>query len=427
MSWLFWLFDEKELKQADLIVIGAGASGLMASITAADLGLSVIVLESMPLPARKLGISGKGRGNLTNMAPLQEFLRHFNNPRFLKASFAHFFNKELIDFFAREGLKTAEERGKRVFVASGRATDASRCLHKAAVKRGVKLLLNTKAKSLIIKNKTCVGVLAETGEQLFSCCVLLASGGKSYPKTGSTGHGYEMAREAGHAITKLLPALTALKPKISFLPDLNGLTLKNVYVSLIINGKKECGEMGEMQFIGGFLGGPIVITLSKKAVNAISLGQRAELLFDLKPALSYEKLDARILRDIALSPKGRLISLLGALMPQALARYFLKTSGLSSDISNSELNKAQRRLIISFLKELRFEVNGSAGFNQAITTSGGVDCAEINPNTLESKLIKNLYFAGEVIDIDADTGGFNLQAAFSTGYLAAVSIKKAIK
>lgn len=416
------------MSSIDLLVIGAGPAGLMAAIKASDEGLRVCIVESMPKPARKLGISGKGRGNLTNTAPLPNFLKHFNlHGRFLKASFAAFFNTDLVAFFESEGLKTAEERGGRVFVSSNRATDAVKCLHEAVEKRRVKLLTSSPAKRLLIENQRCTGVILENGKTIIATRTLLATGGLSYPLTGSTGAGIEMARACGHKIVTPLPSLVALKPENPLPVNLDGVTLKNVSAELRINGKKAAAEFGEMSFLDGYLAGPIIISLSRAAVQALHEQHPVEIIVDLKPALDYATLDRRILREIEANPGISVAGIIAKLLPADMRAYCLKQTDLTGELKASQMNASQRKSLRNWLKEQHYKIIGHAPWEQAIVTAGGVSTADINPNTLESKVIANLQFAGEIIDIDADTGGYNLQAAFSTGWLAGLSAAQAIK
>lgn len=416
------------MNNIDLLVIGAGPAGLLAAIKAADEGLRVIVLESMPRPARKLGISGKGRGNLTNTAPYKEFLKHFNNEgRFLKTALKTFFSTDLLDFFASEGLKTVEERGGRVFVASEKATDAVACLHNAAEKRKIKILTNSAVKSLIVENKCCIGAVAITGQRFLADATLLATGGLSYPLTGSTGDGFRFARNCGHEIVTPLPSLVGLKPEKPFPDELNGITMRNASAELRSGGKKIAGEFGDMTFLDGYLAGPTIITLSRKAVPELAKNQTVEIVLDLKPALDHAKLDLRLQRDIEQNKSGSLEGIVARLLPSEMRQFCLKETGLSGFIKASQVSAEQRRILRNWLKEVRFKIIGHAPWSQAIVTAGGVSTNQVNPTTMESKIVKNLYFAGEILDIDADTGGYNLQAAFSTGWLAGKAVAAARK
>lgn len=400
----------------------------MAAIKAADEGLNVCIVESMPRPARKLGIAGKGRGNLTNTASLSEFLKHFNNRgRFLKASFAAFFNEDLRSFFEQAGVKTVEERGGRVFVASGRATDAVRCLHKQAEQRKIKIITGTAVSDLIIEQHSCRGAILRNGQKIIAKKTLLATGGLSYPLTGSTGDGLRMAKKYGHSIVTPLPSLVALKPQTPLPAYLQGLSLKNVLAELRIDGKKAAAEFGEMAFLDGYLAGPIIITLSRAAVQALHRQQQVAIIIDLKPALDHATLDRRLLREIDADRNKTISGLLASLLPAEMRRYCLEQTALNGNNKTGQLNSQQRRLLRNWLKEASFAISEPAPWEQAIVTAGGITTAEIDANTLASKLIDNLHFAGEIIDFDADTGGYNLQAAFSTGWLAGQSIARAIK
>jgi predicted Rossmann fold flavoprotein len=404
-----------------LIVVGAGPAGLIAAITAADAGQVVTIFESMPKPARKLGISGKGRGNITNTASYDKFLLHFNNRgRFLKTAFKKFFNKELVEFLAKEGLPTTEERGGRVFTSSGKATDIVNCLHKAVLKRGIKLMLGTPVKELLIKDGKCIGVSTGT-IKYYASNVIIATGGLSYPGTGSTGDGLRFAKNCGHEIIKPLPSLCGLKPKIPLPGYLEGVAPRNINAQLFIDGKKTAEEFGEMLFQDGYLAGPVIITLSRLAVPALDKKCKCEILIDLKPALDHQKLDKRLLRDIQEKKDQRFVDIIGGLLPNGLRQYCIKSLKLNTTVKADQTTAETRKNLRIWLKELKFEIIGHAPWEQAIVTAGGVSTKDINPTTMESRKIKNLYFAGEIIDIDADTGGFNLQAAFSTGYLAAIS------
>ena len=413
------------MSSTDLLVIGAGPAGLMAAIKAADEGLKVTILESMPRPARKLGISGKGRGNLTNTAPFNDFLKHFNNEgRFLKSAFKAFFNTDLINFFEQEGLKTVEERGGRVFVASGKATEAVACLHRAAEKRKVTIYTGTPVKELIVKSSQCYGAITTDNRTFYAGSTLLATGGLSYPLTGSTGDGLRLARLCGHEIVPPLPSLVALKPEVSLPSAIEGIALRNVAVELRCNGKKTGEEFGEMSFLDGYLAGPVIITLSRKAVPEMADGKRCEIIVDLKPALDYAKLDKRILRDIEENAGTTLENIVAKLLPAGMRQFCLQQTGLNGQIKAAQITSEHRKILRNWLKELKFTLCGQGPWEQAIVTAGGVSTRQVNPATLESKIVKNLYFAGEILDIDADTGGYNLQAAFSTGWLVGQSIKK---
>ncbi len=412
------------MNRKSLIVVGAGPAGLMAAITAADAGQVVTIFEAMPKPARKLGISGKGRGNVTNTDPYDKFLLHFNNKgRFLKTAFKKFFNEDLIQFLRKENLPTVIERGGRVFTATGKATDIVNCLHKAITKRGINLKTQTPIKDLIIKDGKCIGVSTEKSN-FYANNVVIATGGLSYPATGSTGDGLRLAKKYGHTIINPLPSLCALKTKTPLPKYLEGVAPRNINVKLFVNGKKASEEFGEMLFQDGCLAGPVMITLSRIAVPALEEKRKCEIVIDFKPALDYSKLDKRILRDIQEKKEVPFVSLIGGLLPNGLRQYCIKSLNLDSKVKSNQTTADCRKKLEKWLKELKFEITGHTSWEQAIVTAGGVSTKEIDSTTMQSKLIKNLYFAGEIIDIDADTGGYNLQAAFSTGHLAGYSVSE---
>jgi predicted Rossmann fold flavoprotein len=390
----------------------------MAAISAADQGIKSVVLEAMPKPALKLGISGKGRGNLTNTAQYSEFLKHFNQKgRFLKFCFKNFFNQELLDFFHHEGLKTNAERGGRIFTASGKATDAAKSLVNAASKRGVKILVGQRVVK-IARDESGFKAITQVGRN-FSCQVLLlATGGKSYPLTGSCGDGYGFGTAMGHKVTQLFPSLVALKPEKNLPGNLNGLLLKNIELQLRADGRKIAAEFGEMQFIDGYLGGATAITLSRTAVPLLHDKKQVRLCIDLKPALSHEKLDQRLLRDLKQLQTRPVKEMLAGLLPAPMVEFCAEELGISTKSLCREFSAVDRRKLRNWLKELCFDIVEAGPWSQAIVTAGGIDTGEINPQSMESRLVENLFFAGELIDIDADTGGYNLQAAFSTGWLA---------
>ncbi len=395
---------------------------MIASIAAARRGLKVTVLEKMSKPGRKLGISGKGRGNLTNTADYKTFLSHFNNSgRFLKFAFKKFFSDHLLDFFYELGLKCVNERGGRVFTAGGKATDAVRCLHETAIKLGVKFETDFSVKDLQIKDGVCLGVVAESGEKLNAVATLLCTGGLSYPLTGSTGDGLRMASQHGHKIVTPRPSLVPLKSDITIPDSLDRQILKNISAQLRVDGRKAAVEFGEMAFLDGFLAGPVIITLSRTAVAEIIEKKQVEIAVDLKPALDHQQIDRRLLREIEKDPKLTLASLLRKLLPSSMPVFFCERLGISPELSASRLKAEQRKLIRNALKDFVFPITGYAPWSQAIVTAGGIETSEVATATMESKIIQNLYFAGEILNIDADTGGYNLQAAFSTGWLAANS------
>jgi predicted Rossmann fold flavoprotein len=410
-----------------VIIIGGGAAGLLAAGTAAGNGASVTIIEKMYRPGRKIRITGKGRCNLTNIAPLPEFLRHFGkHNKFLQPAFQAFFSNDLTVMLTRLRVPTITERGGRVFPASGQAGDVVDALVGWAHSRGVKIIADTSATGFRVEDGRIAGVEAkgkhdQKPRTLSAEAVIIATGGKSYPATGSTGDGYRLAESAGHTIIPARPALVPLEVKGDLPARLEGLDLKNINVSLFIDGKKKAEDFKEIMFTDFGMSGPAILSLSKMAVDAIRLRQAVEISIDLKPALDYNQLDHRLLRDIKEHGNQQYKALLKGLLPRKLIPVFAELTKIPEDLIIHQLTADQRKRLRNILKDFRFVITGYRDFNEAVITAGGVSIKEIDPNTLESKLIRGLYFAGEVIDIDADTGGFNLQAAFSTGYLAGKS------
>lgn len=401
-----------------VVVVGGGASGLMAAGSAAECGAEVILLEKMKTAARKLKITGKGRCNLTNRAEISEFIDHFGRSgRFLRQSFGQFFSVELIAFLESRGLRIVLERGGRYFPAEGDAPAVARLLVAWCEETGVRMQTGSAVNELLIEQARITGVICN-GRKIAADRVILATGGKSYPRTGSTGDGYGLARAAGHHLIALRPALVSLIPAGVDLAELAGLSLRNVTASLLINGKKKHQEFGELEFTAGGLGGPIILSLSSRAVDALAEGRRVELSLDLKPALDEKKLEARILRDLSARNREPMSSLLRGLLPQPLIPTCLLAAGIAPGCEASQLRAEQRKGLRCWLKQFRIEIIGHGSFAEAIITSGGVDTREIDPRTMESKIVAGLFCVGELLDIQADTGGYNLQAAFSTGWVA---------
>ncbi|MDR3286790.1 MAG: NAD(P)/FAD-dependent oxidoreductase [Prevotellaceae bacterium] len=406
----------------DLIVIGAGAAGLLGAGTAAESGLSVLLIEKMEKPARKIRISGKGRCNITNTKQHDDFLEHvYPDSRFLNSALRNFSNFQTIDFFNSLGLKTVVERGERVFPESGKAWDVADCLVNWAKKSGVEIICNTKVKSLNIENNKICSVNADCNniEKIIEAkYFLITTGGISYPLTGSTGDGYNFAKQAGHTITPLQPSLVPLEIKNHDI-QLNKLQLKNVSLSLWVDGEYVDEEFGEMEFNVKGVTGAITLRLSRNAVSAVVAKKQVELKVDLKPALSSEQLQNRILREM--QTLQTIEPLLRKLLPQQIIATFAKKANIRQ---NNKITDLDIKKIIETLKEMTFEVSGFSNFNESIVTAGGVSLKEIDSRTMKSKITENLYFAGEVINLDANTGGYNLQIAFSTARLAAQNIIK---
>ena len=406
----------------------------MAAGQAAALGAETLVLEKMNRPGRKLRITGKGRCNLTNLAPVEEAIAHFGTSgRFLRQAFSRFYTQDLISFFAALGVLTVSERGGRVFPASGQAQEVLDALVRWVRTGGATIRTRSPVKRLFVENGRVVGVQVmrlpakgnETilekqpvGRVYHADAVIVATGGASYPQTGSTGDGYGLAAAAGHTIVPIRPALVPLETAGDIAARLQALSLRNVTVRLLVEGKKRAEVFGDMLFTDFGLSGPIILSLSRRVVDALRLGQEVALAIDLKPALDEVKLEARLLRDLSSRGKQRLRNLLKGLLPRKMIPLCLDLTGIPPDKPGHQLTALERRRLRQWLKDFRLEVTGYRSLAEAIITAGGVDTREVEPRTMGSRLVKGLYFAGEVLDVDAETGGYNLQAAFSTGWLA---------
>lgn len=407
------------MPDADIIVIGAGAAGLFAAGAAANLGAQALLIEKMHAPGRKLRITGKGRCNLTNAVPLDEFITHFGaNGRFLYSAFHQFFNADLLDFFADLGVETVTERGGRVFPVSSDAEEVVNALARWVRDLGVTTWTGAKVERLVFEGGRVRGVTLANGNSNSAQAVIVATGGASYPGTGSTGDGYRLAASAGHTIVPVRPALVPLDTAGDVAPRLAGLSLRNVSVTLLIDGKTAAQEFGEMLFTHQGVSGPVILTLSKRAVDALHAGQSVRLSIDLKPALDDDKLDARLLRDFDALGKRQFGTVLKGLLPRTLIPVCAELARIPLDKPAHQITAKERHRLLRWLKDFYLDVIGHRPLAMAIVTAGGVSLDEIDPRTMQSRLVAGLYFAGEVLDLDADTGGYNLQAAFSTGWLA---------
>ena len=403
----------------DVIIVGGGPAGLMAAGQASLAGANTLLLEKMDSPARKLLITGKHRCNITNTAPIEETLKEFNRDgRFLTQLFYRFYNQELRDFFESLGIPTVEQRGGRVFPTSEDARDIVQALIKWAKASGVTIQTGTAVKELVLRDNRTAAVVTDKGTYR-TRSIILATGGKAYPGTGSTGDGYALARLAGHKIHPLLPALVPLVTTGNVARSLQGLGLKNINVSVFVNSKKVKQLFGELMFTHFGLSGPVILSLSGVVVKALDEGKAVEVAIDLKPALSHQVLDARLLRDIQALGRKQYASMLEGLLPKKLIPICCQLTGIPRDKKISQLSGSERQKLLAWLKDdFRFSISDHKGFGQAIITAGGVDTKEVDSATMESKLVNGLYFAGEILNVDANTGGFNLQAAFSTGWAA---------
>jgi predicted Rossmann fold flavoprotein len=406
------------MEKFSVIVIGAGASGLLAAGRAAEKGAKVLLLEKMNKPARKLMITGKGRCNVTNNLPVDEFITQvLPNGRFLRNVFSQFYHGQFLGLLKKLGVKTVLERGGRYFPESQLANDVVEALEKWVKQLGVEVRTNQNVDKLWVEEGKLKGVQIQQ-KKIKARSVIIATGGKSYPATGSTGDGYELARSVGHTITPLKPALVPLETDSKIPGMLTKLSLKNVNATVWANGKKIGEEFGEMGFGPNRLSGPIIITLSRMVVEAIDEGKEIEITLDLKPALDDKKLDNRFIRDLEGNPKKKFKTVFSDWLPSAMVPVMLNYLELDGEKECHQITAQERKAIRKAFKQLPFKITGSRPWEEAIITSGGIKTSEINPKTMESKKMEGLYFAGEIIDVDGVTGGFNLQIAWSTGWVA---------
>ena len=437
------------MTRSDIIVIGGGAAGLMAAAGAAQQGCSITVLEKMGRPGRKIMITGKGRCNFTNLKAWNEFSTHIHpKPNFLKPSFYNLSSEKMIDFLADAGMESIVERGDRAFPVSHLASDVVDALVRAAENAGAKIMCDKEVKEIISTEDETPFVIKCSDGSVFECSkLIICTGGLSYPKTGSTGDGYRWAADFGHTIRPLFPSLTAIVPfgykanvplakakghinRSTPLSEtgklLCGNQLKNIQLTIVIDGNEAQSEFGDMDFTDGGIEGPVGFKVSRKCVNALVNGSKVSAILDMKPAVDLEDLMVRISclwneinkdkRNAAKQYKDRYKILLTKVLPMSMIQGFMK---LNPNTDHKTLAKT--------LKNWKFDIEGYVGYERCVITAGGVSCEEITPKTLESKLTPGLYFAGEVLDLDADTGGYNLQTAFSTGYLAGISAAKSLK
>ncbi len=409
---------------AQVVVIGGGAAGLMAAGQAAAAGAQVLLLERMARLGTKLRITGKGRCNLTNMAGLDQFLGHFaflgsegETRFFLRNAFARFFAPDLVAFFEGQGVATVVERGDRVFPASNDAHQVAEALASFALGQGAQVRMQSRVADILCTSDRVQGVVLHSGERIAAEAVVVATGGASYPKTGSSGDGYRLAEKLGHTIVPIRPALVPLVIAGSEPRAMMGLSLRNVEVRLLLDGEEAARDFGEMLFTHFGVSGPIILTLSGPAVALLGRG-RLEMSINLKPALSLEKLDARLLRDLDRYGKRSYRNLLKGLLPQKMIDVVVARTGIGPEKPGHQITAEERGRLRELLHDFRLTIVDHRSIDEAIVTAGGVDTREVDPWTMASRLVKGLYFAGEVLDVQADTGGYNLQAAFSTGFVA---------
>lgn len=405
-----------------IIVIGGGAAGMMAAYAAAKASAAgeeaeVFLFEKNEKLGKKLFITGKGRCNLTNHTDVESLLSHVTrNPKFLYSAFYTLDAEQVMELFETAGLRLKTERGNRVFPASDKSSDVIKTLKKMLEVSGVKVFLNRGVKKILVEDGICRGVVFMDGEKAFANAVIVATGGVSYASTGSTGDGYRFAKEADLAVKEPVPSLVPLETEEEYIWQMQGVSLKNVVLRLCSGKKRLYEEQGELLFTHFGLSGPLVLTASTRISGKDVRGLRGEI--DLKPALSEEKLDERLQRDFKEAKNHFFKNSLGKLLPAKMIPEMIRLSGIPPEKKVNEVTKEERRKLLELLKAFPFTVNRLRGFDEAIITRGGVSVKEVNPATMEVKKVKGLFFAGEVLDLDAETGGFNLQIAWSTGYLA---------
>lgn len=409
-----------------VIVIGGGAAGMMAAVAAADAGNNVCLIEKNEKLGKKIFITGKGRCNVTNAADMETlFANVCTNEKFLYSAFYGYDNQAVMGFLEAAGCPLKIERGDRVFPVSDHSSDVIAAFTRELKKRGVEILLNTEVKELLVAEETITGVILSNGKKIPANSVVVCTGGLSYPTTGSTGDGYRFAEETGHKLVEPRPGLVPFQVKETWCADLMGLALKNVSLRMVSGGRNVYEGFGEMLFTHFGVSGPLVLSASsfygnagKKAKKATEESAGTMLYIDLKPAMDVEQLDKRLLRDFEENKNKQFKNALGGLFPVKIIPVMIRLSGINPDKKVNEITREERRAFVELIKNLPLTVTGTRGFAEAIITRGGVSVKDINPSTMESKKVRGLFFAGEVLDLDALTGGFNLQIAWSTGYLA---------
>lgn len=416
------------MKKYDIIIIGAGASGMMAAIRAGELNREVLLIEKNNKLGQKLLISGKGRCNFTNIQELDKFISNFSHTGvFLRSAFAKFFNTELIRFFEARGLKSKTERGGRVFPSDDQASSVLKVLKFYLQENKVKIIYNSPVVDIKVGKNGDFSVKLKDGNMLNSRKLILATGGLSYPLVGSTGDGFSFAKKLGHKIVDLRPGLVPLEVKEPWVKELQGLSLKNIRIKFICGKKSVESEIGEMLFTHFGVSGPLILELSSKIVDWLKEAKETiKLVIDLKPGLDEEQLDKRLIRDFENQGSKIYKNILAEILPGKLINVFVKISGIAQNKKANQITQEDRRKILRLLKDFSLTITKPRPIEEAIVTRGGVSTKEIDPQTMQSRLARGLYFCGEIIDVDAISGGYNLQAAFSTGYLAGESASKEV-
>lgn len=411
-------------------IIGGGAAGMMAAIGAAICGHEVHIYEKNEKLGKKIYITGKGRCNVTNSSEMDVLFKNIvTNPKFMYSAFYTMSNDMVIDMFNNDmGVPTKVERGNRVFPESDKSSDIINGLTRRLRELGVEVRLHTEVDKLLVEDGAIKGIKLKTGktvgktDDIVYCeNVIVATGGFSYQTTGSNGDGYKMAEATGHRVTDILPALVPLNTKEEYAKELQGLSLRNIKATFYANGKEVYSDFGEMLFTHFGISGPVILSGSSYITARLNRGEKISVKIDLKPALTVDELDARVLRDFSEALNKDFANSLGKLLPTKLIPIVIELSGIEPHKKVNEVTKEERKKLVDILKGMELNIASTRSFNEAIITQGGVNVKDVNPNTMESKLVKGLFFAGEVLDIDALTGGYNLQLAWSTGYLAGLS------
>ena len=415
---------------AKVIVVGGGPAGMMAAITAAEKGNDLTIIEKMPMFGKKLLITGKGRCNITSSLYMSEFIKNTpGNGKFLYSAFQNYTNQDIIEFLKKQGLEVKEERGNRIFPVTDKSVDVLNCFKKRIDELKIKYKLNTKVEKVLIKNNEVIAI--RTNRDIIQTNkIILATGGKSYPLTGSTGDGYKIAKDIGHTIVTIKPSLVPMEVyEKEMCKKLQGLSLRNVGIKIIDNDRKKIvyEDFGEMIFTHFGISGPIILSGSAhlvkyKDIDYLLKKKYVEIKIDLKPALTEEQLDDRILRDFSEVKNKQFKHSLGKLLPQKMIPVIIELSKIDENKKVNEVTKEERKKLVQLLKNFTITIKDFRPVEEAIITCGGINTKEIDPKTMESKIIKGLYFAGEIIDVDSYTGGFNLQIAYSTGYTAGANV-----
>ncbi len=405
-----------------VIIIGGGAAGMMAAISAADCGHTVDLFEKNEKLGKKIYITGKGRCNVTNACDTEElFGKIVTNKKFLYSAIYSYDNNMVQSFFEGEGCPLKIERGNRVFPVSDKSYDVINALERAMKHRGVNIHLNHEVTDILVKDNKVYAVEVNN-RKVYADSVIVATGGYSYPSTGSTGFGHSMAKKIGHKVTKCVPALVPFIAEEEWVKELQGLSLRNAKVTIFDENKAIYEDFGELLFTHFGVSGPTVLSASSYVIDIIRQ-RKLKLVIDLKPALTLEQLDERVLKDFENAKNKNFANALDKLFPKSMIPVMIMRSGIAPDRKVNEIRKEERKQFVNLIKNFDLTLTGLRGFNEAIITHGGIEVKEIEPGTMESKLVKDLYFAGEILDVDAVTGGYNLQIAWSTGFLAGISVK----